>query len=148
MAWPEWRDAKGRYRLSTGREFSAHLGILGLGPGDDLYAGYDDGVGYIYSPGETDDTPAPEDEWDEAEFTPEERREIAAMMIERWRRWGMFPSAERQEKRGVSWNVGNAGEAVVLHFDRSVAWLALSPEGAKALASALDLHARPKADAP
>lgn len=57
-----------------------------------MYRGYDGGVPYIHAPGETDAMTTDELDrvaagWDEAAFTPDERREIAGMMVERWRRW-------------------------------------------------------------
>lgn len=68
------------YVLTSGRRFYANGGILGLGlDGDELSEGYDGTVGidgwYDY------DGMKPQD------FTPEERQEIADMMIQRWTAW-------------------------------------------------------------
>lgn len=58
--------------LSSGREFYAHAGILGLGAlHNGLTGGWDNSV---------DESPT--------EFTIEERREIAQYMAERWLAWG------------------------------------------------------------
>ena len=62
------------YELSSGKEFYAHIGILGLNHWQDmLYEGYD---------GEVEDTTDPNF------FTPDERKEIAEFMCRRWRKWG------------------------------------------------------------
>lgn len=54
-------------RLSTGKEFFAYGHILGIGPDGEIYTGYDETLF--------------------KNFTPAERAEVAAVMIERWRRW-------------------------------------------------------------
>ncbi len=64
-----------RYRLSTGREFGANDGILGLGP-DGVYQGYD-GIVFLEAM----------DEYDEPSWTLAERRELSNYMIERWTIW-------------------------------------------------------------
>lgn len=59
----------GEYLLSNGERLQANCGILGLSPDLGLYEGYD-GVPRYGDP-----------------FTAEERREIADMMIARWKEW-------------------------------------------------------------
>lgn len=56
------------YTLSSGRAFYAHKGILGLSPSGEMFEGYD---------GSVFDDP----------FTADERREVAALMIELWKTW-------------------------------------------------------------
>ncbi len=75
----KWDDADDHYTLSTGRKFYANNGILGLGPElDDLLSeGYD---GTVWEDDERRDP-------DYKTFTKAERREIAAAMIDRWKRW-------------------------------------------------------------
>ena len=58
------------YKLSTGKQFYAYDGILGMAPDGDLTYGYD-GVVDVYP-----------------SFTPSERREIADAMVEAWKEWG------------------------------------------------------------
>lgn len=58
------------YKLSTGKEFYANCGILGLAPDGDVTEGYDGTVA------------------GRSEFTPDERREIADVMIKAWKEWG------------------------------------------------------------
>ncbi len=73
------RTANG-YRLSTGRSLDAHLGILGVTPGDPrLFSGYD----MVITESDTDIYRLPE----ETLLTDAERQEIAAFMIEQWRTW-------------------------------------------------------------
>ncbi len=55
--------------LGTGRRFYANRGIIGLGPDGGVSEGLDGGV-------------------DTDKFTPDERRELAEMMIARWRKFG------------------------------------------------------------
>lgn len=55
--------------LSSGRKFDANDGILGMSNAMELTEGYD---GRVY---------------DEREFTPDERKEIADHMIGLWQRW-------------------------------------------------------------
>jgi hypothetical protein len=55
--------------LATGKRLYANLGIVGLSPDGYAYGGYD---------GDLDD----------GDLSPEERREIATMMIARWREYG------------------------------------------------------------
>jgi hypothetical protein len=64
---------KDTYVLSSGREFYANRGILGIAPREgELYEGYDGGV-YIDEPGE--------------EWTADEKRELADYMIALWSQW-------------------------------------------------------------
>lgn len=63
------------YVLSTGRSIYANNGILGMGPDLDIFEGYDG-------------APDPESLYSgEDPWTPEERAEVANMMIDRWQRW-------------------------------------------------------------
>lgn len=55
--------------LGSGRKFYANNGIIGLDPDGGIYGGYDGGFG-------------------DGNFTADEKRELAEMMIMRWRRWG------------------------------------------------------------
>lgn len=75
-------DDHGNFTLSTGRTFCANRGLISVGEGDfkpwELYAGYDNSLGT----GEWDDV---RDE--PADFTDDEKREIADFMIERWTRF-------------------------------------------------------------
>lgn len=70
------------YRLSTGREFPANQGILGLAPGGTLTDGYDSIVEYDPPPDWWDDPESPH-----ARFSAAERREIADYMISAWQQW-------------------------------------------------------------
>jgi hypothetical protein len=74
-------EDKDRYTLSTGRSFFANHGILGLGPDLRLRGGYDETLEYqdriVYL-----NASAPD-----ARLTPEERQEIATLMITRWTEW-------------------------------------------------------------
>lgn len=63
-----------KYVLSSGREFYANLGILGIDPRGDVSEGYDGGL-YPERGGGADD------------FTPEERREIADFAIAAWEKF-------------------------------------------------------------
>jgi hypothetical protein len=54
-----------------GRPFYANRGIIGLDPDGNAFGGYDGGFGP-----------------DVGEFTADERRELAEMMIARWRKFG------------------------------------------------------------
>lgn len=63
------------YVLRSGRAISANRGIFGLGPDGHLYEGYD-GVG-------------------DEDLTPDERRELADVMIARWQHWAEHGSPER-----------------------------------------------------
>lgn len=67
-------------KLSSGREIRANLGILGLDglDSDNLYDGYD---GMVWQEGS---------DWEDP-FTEAERREIAELMVARWKRWGRLP---------------------------------------------------------
>jgi hypothetical protein len=73
------------YRLSTGKEFYANLGLLSVHPADPMVCseGYDGGVA------ESQVREEWEDDAESAEkFTPAERREIAEFMIALWQRFG------------------------------------------------------------
>jgi len=63
---------KDGYKLSSGREFSANCGIIGLSPkeeyGWEVHEGYDGGI------------------YDE-EWTPDEKRELADFMIDLWQKF-------------------------------------------------------------
>ena len=81
------RSDKG-YRLSTGREFYANGGILGIKPDDPTICteGYDGGVMESW----------PREHWMDAadaepSFTLEERAEIADHMIALWQRFKIGP---------------------------------------------------------
>lgn len=63
-----------KYVLSSGREFYANLGILGIDPRGDVSQGYDGGL-RLDSVGMEDD------------FTPEERREIADFAMAAWEKF-------------------------------------------------------------
>ena len=71
MKYVTTKDFWSGYVLESGKRFYAHGGILGLGPGSDdlLSEGYDGGV-------------------DEEQLSLEDRREIAAFMMQRWLAWG------------------------------------------------------------
>lgn len=71
MIWYE--DGRDQYVFSSGRRMYANGGILGLGPGSDstVTEGYD---GYF-------------EESADSAWTTEERQQLAAMMIRRWRAW-------------------------------------------------------------
>lgn len=58
--------------LSSGRSVYANCGIVGISPDGVVTEGYDGGL----------------DPSGEGDFTEDERREIAAYMISRWREWG------------------------------------------------------------
>lgn len=58
-------------RLGSGRAFYANRGIIGLDSDGNAFGGYDGGFGP-----------------DVGDFTVDERREIAEMMIARWRKFG------------------------------------------------------------
>ena len=58
--------------LSSGRSVYANCGIVGIDPDGNVSEGYDGGL-------------APDGEGD---FTEDERRELAAYMVSRWREWG------------------------------------------------------------
>lgn len=89
-----WDYESNRYTLSSGRRFYSHHGILGLRAGgseiadsdaDTLFEGYDGCVGI-----DSEESNAGLLTTD-ASLLPEERAEIATMMIERWRKWGGLP---------------------------------------------------------
>ncbi len=61
------------YELSTGQEFYAHRQTLGINPGLDIFEGYD---------GELSAKPY------EADWTAQEKQEIAKFAIDMWSRWG------------------------------------------------------------
>jgi hypothetical protein len=64
-------EDQNRYRLSTGTEFAAHGGVLGMdAQGRGISEGWDGGV-------------------DETRFTRRERLEIAGYMMRRWFRWAL-----------------------------------------------------------
>lgn len=65
----KWDEKNQEYIFNSGRKVYANHGIIGLGLDDDVSEGYDGSFGPSYL------------------FTAAERREIAAYMIERWRRW-------------------------------------------------------------
>ena len=74
-----------RYVLSSGRRIYAHDGVLGLKPGEGpdagrLAGGYDDMI-------EDQQGLLVEEDGDDARLTAEERKEIADLMIDSWRRW-------------------------------------------------------------
>lgn len=56
-------------KLATGRELYANRGIVGIDAEGNAFEGYDSGLS-------------------DAPLTLDERREIAEMMIERWRKYG------------------------------------------------------------
>jgi len=59
--------------LSSGRQFYANCGIIGLSPHDDhVHEGYD---GPVWM------------DMDDDTWTPEEKRELATYMIALWMRW-------------------------------------------------------------
>ena len=72
--------------LSTGRDIYAHLEIFGIDPDGEVYGGYDNRLwpdgSWDYDPNDPTHTP------DEKPWTPEERREVALAMIERWSKFG------------------------------------------------------------
>lgn len=78
------------YRLSSGREFYAHLGIIGVSPGavsadaDSLvfYDGYDGAVIVRDSPWMNNKT---------RDWTQSEKRELADFMIALWNQWAALP---------------------------------------------------------
>lgn len=78
------------YRLSTGREFYAHLAIIGLRPtqpDDDqveFFNGYDGSTTVRCAPYFADTESR--DDW-----TPSEKRELADFMIALWNEWAVLP---------------------------------------------------------
>ena len=74
-----------QYTLSSGREFYANRGILGVGPDGDVSEGYDGGLYPERSKGDRN-----------KDFTPEERREIADFAIAAWEKFAVYgrPPAE------------------------------------------------------
>ncbi len=60
------------FALPSGRTFYANQGIIGIDPGGSISQGYDGGL----------------EPSGEGDFTPDERRQLAEMMIERWRKFG------------------------------------------------------------
>lgn len=64
------------FRLSTGREFYAFAGILGIDANGDISYGYD---GRIHTEGD-------EDGW--GPWTPEERKEVATYVMGLWAKFG------------------------------------------------------------
>lgn len=78
------------YRISTGKEFYANRGILGLNIEEDkvfgsyLYDGYD---GFNWTDGSKNSL----------ELTQEERKEIADYMINLWKQWGEYSATKPQE---------------------------------------------------
>ena len=72
-------------KLSTGRELHANCGIVGIsltgeGPdGAEVFDGYDGFLDKYDGEGNLSTTA----------FTAAERRELAALMVERWHQWGM-----------------------------------------------------------
>ena len=71
MAKDSGRD---EIELSNGRKISANCGILGIDNEGNLYEGYD---GVLF-----------DSRHDNAQWTAEERRELAQFAIERWQKWG------------------------------------------------------------
>jgi hypothetical protein len=71
----DWDKVRNEYVLSTGTRVYANRGFLGLNPDLDCAQGYDGSVEY----GDLSDH--------DAQFTPEERREIAAHMVTQWQEW-------------------------------------------------------------
>lgn len=69
------------YRLSTGREFYANRGIVGLSDSDDenVTEGYDGGIDM--------DASGEGQEWGQSAWSEAERHELADYMIEKWTRW-------------------------------------------------------------
>jgi len=65
--------------FSTGREFVANFGIIGISPNLEVYEGYD---GHVF------DGPA--------DLSEEERRELADHMIERWIAFGKGATSANQ----------------------------------------------------
>lgn len=63
-------------KLASGREVHANGHILGIGP-DGIYGGYDDQV-------------------DDCQFTPEERRELAEIAMDRWKLWAVTGEVSEQ----------------------------------------------------
>lgn len=82
-----------RYRLSTGREFYANCGVIGMSEShaedtesDSLPQGYDGGIAL-------DDMNELETEW-----TVAEKQELADFMIELWVTWKKTNSTERHPR--------------------------------------------------
>ena len=71
------RIGRDRFKLTTGREFGAHQGIIGLqvDAPSGVYGGYDE---QIFLESSDDEEPA---------WTIEERAELADYMIARWTLW-------------------------------------------------------------
>jgi hypothetical protein len=67
---------------SSGRDFFANLGILGMSPELEISDGYDGNASILEHRGwwDTHDSPP--------EFNDPEKREIALEMIRRWSLWG------------------------------------------------------------
>ena len=82
--------ADSTYRLSTGREFYAYRGIIGLSP-DELEADATDGVRVFY--GSDGDVRLANPKWDtdpeslSENWTTGERAELAHFMINLWQNW-------------------------------------------------------------
>lgn len=86
--------ANSTYRLSSGREFYANCGIIGMNPPtglrvdvpdawrDSIYKGYD-GSQIIRAPEWMEDT--------SRDWTDAERKELAEFMVALWREWGNLP---------------------------------------------------------
>ena len=74
-------------KLSTGKTIDANQGIIGIDEDLDVYEGYD---GHI---------PLVDYDWDpegphELTLTAEERRELSALMVDRWTRFGRLTDEE------------------------------------------------------
>jgi hypothetical protein len=70
------------FKLSTGRKFDANCGILGMSDGLSVTEGYDGSVQESNTVKQYEEAPEP--------FTLSERAEIAAYMIDLWRRWAVL----------------------------------------------------------
>jgi hypothetical protein len=78
-----FHDDRNEYELASGRRFRAHAGFIAIGIGDvheedTICGGWDADIPGTYIDRTDDEQP----------FTPDERREIADEMIQRWTAWG------------------------------------------------------------
>lgn len=88
---PMERTERG-YRLSTGREIKAHLGIIGISPDEPthVYDGYDGDIYEADPASDSSNDPA----LDAPPLSLAERCELADYMIERWTQYRAYALGE------------------------------------------------------